>query len=776
VARVNSIQPQALIGDKAVPELTSNVAYVVPGPISGYKYNYTIEGGTVSYLSPATDTINVDWDSKGIGRIVVTAEDLANSCPVSPSYTKEVEIYDVIETVASGNWKNNTSSRWKSGVEPKKTESARIKDRHSIVINDDHEVKNLIIETRGVLRLNGKKVTINDNLLLDGGIEGPGVIEYKGLFGSIKGTPKEPIGTKGTKEVNVIISGVAVIGRGTKITFNGNFDTQNSTVINNADITIGGKVDGYLGVWKNESGTPSDPVRLVVEGDAFSNNQSSLSASSLYNIVEYSGSGLQFIKDPDNGTYFSLVLSGDNTKVVSAPLNINGDFKILNASGTNAPILMATVENVVTFSGTVDQEIDLSGLQTTTSGGMTWAMPNMKVKKGKGVLHLKSNLDVGEKLYLESGILDAGSNTVYIKSNDPKAIEGGNNNTFIQGNLTRNMQGGVSYPFYTGGGQDYKRIDITTTGNSVFQVRANHARYPDVEHLNDAGPGGVLKKVSTMEYWNVARISGTTPAKVRLYWNSLEGSGINDLVDLRVAHYNGTNWESFGNGAHFYDAVQGYGYIENQYPISSFSPIAFGSGSDSEAVNPLPVELLYFKAAKVAEGVLLKWGTESEINNDKFEIQRSSNALEGHYETIGAIKGKGTLSSASTYQFVDKKPLPNGSYYRLKQVDFDGAYVYSPVEYVGQFEGAISNCMLYPNPLVGGLVTIEGIEVPERSQVHIYSSNGIKIGSVQANEYYRRHNGISIDISGFGLRPGVYLLRMMESGIELMQFKVILQE
>ncbi len=85
---------------------------------------------------------------------------------------------------------------------------------------------------------------------------------------------------------------------------------------------------------------------------------------------------------------------------------------------------------------------------------------------------------------------------------------------------------------------------------------------------------------------------------------------------------------------------------------------------------PLPISLLSFQGAKVAEKVQLTWSTASEINNDKFIIERSQNADE--FEEIATIAGAGNSHAILNYYFTDVNPLKGTSYYRLKQVDFDG--------------------------------------------------------------------------------------------------------
>lgn len=87
----------------------------------------------------------------------------------------------------------------------------------------------------------------------------------------------------------------------------------------------------------------------------------------------------------------------------------------------------------------------------------------------------------------------------------------------------------------------------------------------------------------------------------------------------------------------------------------------------------LPIELLNFNASCLPEnkGVTIHWTTASEINNDYFTVEKSSDGI--FFETIATIKGAGTSSKVLDYNYVDDKPIPEKvCYYRLRQTDYDG--------------------------------------------------------------------------------------------------------
>jgi len=95
----------------------------------------------------------------------------------------------------------------------------------------------------------------------------------------------------------------------------------------------------------------------------------------------------------------------------------------------------------------------------------------------------------------------------------------------------------------------------------------------------------------------------------------------------------------------------------------------------------LPIELVQFSARYEKEtGVNLFWMTASEINNQKFVIERSTDGE--LFEAIAEVPGKGTASNENSYSAIDRKPASGVSYYRLNQMDFDGKHSYSPTRAV----------------------------------------------------------------------------------------------
>lgn len=89
----------------------------------------------------------------------------------------------------------------------------------------------------------------------------------------------------------------------------------------------------------------------------------------------------------------------------------------------------------------------------------------------------------------------------------------------------------------------------------------------------------------------------------------------------------------------------------------------------------LPVELLNFQAEVIKKQVELSWQTAQERNNAGFVIQRSANGK--MWEEIRFVSGVGDSDIKQSYTYIDQQPLRGTSYYRLQQLDEDGAFSYS---------------------------------------------------------------------------------------------------
>jgi hypothetical protein len=186
--------------------------------------------------------------------------------------------------------------------------------------------------------------------------------------------------------------------------------------------------------------------------------------------------------------------------------------------------------------------------------------------------------------------------------------------------------------------------------------------------------------------------------------------------------------------------------------------------------SPLPVKLVSFNAtANQTEGMVeTNWTTAIEINNDYFEIERSADAI--NFTPVSRVKGAGNSTALLNYSFNDVKPLNGLSYYRLKQVDFDGAFTYSDI--VGVTLGKQSSVVLYPNPTQNEF-TVDIANASENIKVSILDLNGREVFARAYNQSEPSANKqISIQAKET-LSAGLYMVHVETNGTIFKQKLII---
>lgn len=173
--------------------------------------------------------------------------------------------------------------------------------------------------------------------------------------------------------------------------------------------------------------------------------------------------------------------------------------------------------------------------------------------------------------------------------------------------------------------------------------------------------------------------------------------------------------------------------------------LGFG-GSASLDCSILPVELAEFNAEYVADEnvVDLSWITESERDNDRFEVERSTDGV--NYEIINTIKGAGTTTNQTQYYTIDKNPSVGVNYYRLNQWDTDGNGKYSEVRSVNILDDVYDLLSFYPNPTSGKTDVIFNSYSKEEVQLKVTSYAGELVVSMPI-EAAPGGNKFSLDLS-----------------------------
>ena len=460
------------------------------------------------------------------------------------------------------------------------------------------------------------------------------------------------------------------------------------------------------------------------------------------NTIEYNGSGTQSITVFN---YYSLASSSTGNRILpsSGKVRIAGKF----TPGANSYTITGST---LVFNGTSAQQI--SGTNPVT-------FYDLETNNSSGII-LNKAITITNALKLTSGKITTTSTNLLTFDVDA-TVSGSSSTNFINGPAAKNTNSPTAFTFPIGKDNTYMPLGIEPNNTNATTFIAEYIEDTSAA-ANNSSLGTGLNKVSNLEHYQLDR-SGTADAKVTLYWNSNSKVNGSSLSELRVAHWNGSEWEDMGNSAITGDEIAGS--ITSATFVTSFSPFSLGTSTSN---NPLPVELLYFKADVVDDYVELQWETAAEINNHFFTIERSLNGVD--YELLGDVYGAGNTTISQYYSLVDEDPFQGISYYRLKQTDFDGQYEYFSIVSVTLHKNQFELTNIYPNPTVNHTnVEFESIENGDVT-LTIYNQLGVEVIKklITAQE---GTNSIVVDVTN--LVQGSYYLTLKNNSNALLTSKLI---
>ncbi|TAG85046.1 MAG: T9SS C-terminal target domain-containing protein, partial [Bacteroidetes bacterium] len=175
---------------------------------------------------------------------------------------------------------------------------------------------------------------------------------------------------------------------------------------------------------------------------------------------------------------------------------------------------------------------------------------------------------------------------------------------------------------------------------------------------------------------------------------------------------------------------------------TSFSQFEIGSTS-----SPLPITLLEFRGERrESSKVLLEWKTATELNNKGFEIETSENGL--LFTKIAFVDGAGNSNIIKNYSLNIQNN--NDTYYRLKQIDFNGEFSYSNIIFIKGSEHIVS---IYPNP------SNEIINIKTSKEGFVY-----EIFTLQGNSLIKNNeisNVTTVNIKS--LPKGIYFVHIIQN-------------
>jgi len=150
----------------------------------------------------------------------------------------------------------------------------------------------------------------------------------------------------------------------------------------------------------------------------------------------------------------------------------------------------------------------------------------------------------------------------------------------------------------------------------------------------------------------------------------------------------------------------------------------------TKIVTPLPIELLSFTGEYTSKGNQLKWITATEINNDFFNLERSSDGR--NFESIAILKGYGNSTQELNYGYLDVWAPEGVNYYRLKQTDFDEKFSYSNIIALRSLKKD-ELFLVYPNPATGSFIVSVKDFNREGYDIRITNSIGQTVFSLEGS-------------------------------------------
>lgn len=531
------------------------------------------------------------------------------------------------------------------------------------------------------------------------------------------------------------LSGIYSLGTGTTVTMNqtsvASYDMRGVDYYNlnlagsgnggngsNYDFLSGASVQGNLTV--SLGGTSrfrNTNAALTVVGD-FSMNNTSTNTSILFN-------------DLSVGTF---TLTAGLFNASSFNLNINNAGGWTQNGGTFTPSTSS-----VNFNGLVDQSLNGSVATTFTNLSINNTGPN-------GVTLNQGAVVTGTLTLTEGNFITSSSNLLTL--NAGSTASGASSSSFVEGPMAK--VGNTTFNFPVGkGGIYYRPIQVSAiSASSTIQAEYFYAD-PNGAGFNTSLKDPTLNHVTKGEYWVIN--SPAITAGITLSWDSNSGI-VDDLVNLKVAGWNGSLWKDLGNGGTIGGVSPATGTIGTvaAVPLATYGAYTLASAN---ANNPLPIGLSALTAEYGLSGVEVRWTTETETNNDYFVVERTVDAET--FEKVAQVKGAGTSTAQHVYFILDLKPLAGVQYYRLKQVDFDGRLSYSKLVSV-----EIPNTSVWsvsPNPSSGNEFVVN-FSVNDLGKPAF-----IKVQDMEGKEVFQLDAGVLSSsrikiVPPLNLQPGLYVI------------------
>ncbi len=184
----------------------------------------------------------------------------------------------------------------------------------------------------------------------------------------------------------------------------------------------------------------------------------------------------------------------------------------------------------------------------------------------------------------------------------------------------------------------------------------------------------------------------------------------------------------------------------------------------------LPVELSSFGVQVQNGQILLDWSTSSENQNSGFAVELAEMRLDysgtsqlASWNQIGFVEGNGNSLETNSYSFEYTPNVPGVHRFRLKQIDFDGQFEYSPeLEASVDLPGGHYLSEVYPNPFSSRASFTLSLAQDQFVEITLHNQLGQIVQEIYAGELSA---GIpqKMKIDSANLTAGIYFYRVTGS-------------
>ena len=320
----------------------------------------------------------------------------------------------------------------------------------------------------------------------------------------------------------------------------------------------------------------------------------------------------------------------------------------------------------------------------------------------------------------------------------------------LTGNGTIIGEDADSYVYSTSGGVVNKTVDLNAPASenpgNIGVTITSSANLGSTTIQRGHEVQDVNGEVSIERYYDISPANNSgLDATVRFHYLDHELNGLLEN-DLAPFSFNGIDWDEY--------LTTNNDDLANWVETNEVD--AFSVWTLAQLVAPLPVELVDFQAKKIDNSkVQLTWKTASEINNEGFEIEHSTDGRNWDY--LDFVDGNGTSNKVHYYEFSHENPSKGVNYYRLRQLDFDGQFEYSVIRSV-EFDQWSNSIQVFPNPAT----TYSNIQLPDsydEARIIVSDLNG---RTVFEQKLEGGNPSYSIDVSTW--QSGMYLIQVQMDG------------